>query len=338
MQTTQAQTPNPLPNKCGLFSLPCSIYNIPTFVHWFIPAWILVTFVSGLGTTCPSGAISMAFGNVLGYLLVLGCLYLHMLVQALQQRKVPGGVVYKFVMGPFFAWWHGKHDGGPAAEMKILLAGQFVGVPCIVVSGLLYLATDGPNIFKHYCDSFFANIWAELFSYNLLLLVLLFAPYYPFEGGRFWVCWCFNRGCSKVETLRFVYKLGIFYAAFLGLVGIVALSTMSINGTVYMLCGIWGGIQSYQLHKLHQMLHLMYGEENASSLDVKHPILNVCVPCDGKIPTADAVPTAGQLEQGADGVPSAAPVYVAQPAPQVYVAQPAPQDAFGVGAGQITQI
>ena len=196
----------------------------------------------------------------------------------------------------------------------------------IVISGLFYIATDGPNIFKHYCDSFFANIWAGLFSYNLLLLVLLFAPYYPFEGGRFWVCWCFNRGCSKVETLRFVYKLGIFYAAFLGLVGIVALSTMSINGTVYMLCGIWGGIQSYQLHKLHQMLHLMHGEENASSLDVKHPILNVCVPCDGKIPTADAVPAAGQ-GGGADGVPSATPV-----------AQPAAQDAFGFGARAVAKI
>ena len=319
------------PHTQGLFSLPCSFYNIPTFCHWFIPAWLVVTFFAGFGTTC-SSKTSIAFGNVLSYLIVLACLYLHMLVQARQQRKVPGGVVYKFVFGPFFAWWHGKHDGGPAAEMKILIAGQIVGVPCMVIAGLLYLATSGPNIFARYCDSFFANIWAGIFSYNLFLLVLLFAaPYYPFEGGRFWVCWCYNKGKSKVETLQFIEKISIPCAAFLCIVGIVALATNAINGDAYLLCGIWGIIQTYQLHQLLQRV--------PADGELKHSVLNVCIPCDGKIPP-EAAPAEGGYGYS-DDVPYAAPVASPVPQPQGAAANegnPFTVDATFGAPTQITQI
>ncbi len=75
-------------------------------------AWLIVTFFAGFGSRC-SSKIGIAFNNVLGYLLGILCLYLHMLVQAIKQRKEAGGVVYKIVLGPFFSWWYGEHDGGP---------------------------------------------------------------------------------------------------------------------------------------------------------------------------------------------------------------------------------
>ena len=112
-------------------------------------------------------------------------------------------------------------------------------------------------------------------------------------------------GCYKekgeVCSTAFVMKLSLPCAVLLTVVGIVALANNSMNGAAYLMVGLWGFLQSYQLNKMLK---------TAPADGVwKHPVLNVCKPCDGKIPTAQ--PANGQ--QQAD-VPYAAPAPTSSPA------------------------
>ena len=75
-------------------------------------------------------------------------LYAHVLCRAWYLRnRVDGGEVYKFVLWPFGTFYYARHNGGPGAEIKVMLVDHIlVGIPFMILFGLLHMATVGPNL------------------------------------------------------------------------------------------------------------------------------------------------------------------------------------------------
>ena len=53
----------------------------------------------------------------------------------------------RFVLWPFGTFYYARHNGGPGAEIKVMLVDHIlVGIPFMILFGLLHMATVGPNL------------------------------------------------------------------------------------------------------------------------------------------------------------------------------------------------
>ncbi len=204
-------------------------------------------------------------------------LYAHVLCRAWYMRRVDGGEVYKFVLWPFGSFYYARHSGGPSAEIKIALVDHvLVGIPLMVLFGLLYAASSAPNIFYIWCwksathpdqSFFFPNLWALGFNICFFLWLLVLIPVYPFDGGRLLAAILLSRGKTEAEAASIIYKVAAPTILALVVLGIVLLATDGAFGMSFLVVGLWGAFRTYGLYKAN-------GNNKAAS----HPIFKLGVP------------------------------------------------------------
>jgi Zn-dependent protease len=192
------------------------IAGIGVYLHWsfwILPAWILISTLSG------GGGLFAALSAILFVFAVFGCVVLHEVGHALMARRyrIDTRDITLYPIGGVASLE--RMPSRPSQELAIALAGPAVNVViAIALLGMILLAGIGPQAsFLNLAGggSFLANLmWV-----NVALVVFNLLPAFPMDGGRVLRAFLAMQ-LPYVTATTVAARVGQAIAVVLGLVGL----------------------------------------------------------------------------------------------------------------------
>ncbi len=193
------------------------IAGIGVYIHWsfwILPAWILISTLSG------GGGLFAALSTVVFVFAVFGCVVLHEVGHALMARRYRIGTrdIALYPIGGVASLE--RMPSRPSQELAIALAGPAVNVAiAVALLAVILLAGIGPRA------SFLSlagggAFLASLMWVNVALVVFNLLPAFPMDGGRVLRAFLAMR-LPYVTATTIAARVGQVIAVALGLVGLL---------------------------------------------------------------------------------------------------------------------
>jgi len=233
----------------------CTLWRIPIYVHATFPLIFVIDLINAL-------RFSDFFIWMILFVILDGILFFSVLLHELGHcaaTRMVGGDVDSILLWPLGGLAYVGHAGGPKKEILISLAGPITHIPQILIWGFVLVATYGfHNIGYWYApiqdnENFSRNVIEGAFFQQLLLIILnLFVPAYPLDGGRVYanaLIQCYDMKKTAQILVFTSVPIGIGLAVFGGVMSWMITCLVGVY-ILYQAWVLWNSMDSLDRHPL----------------------------------------------------------------------------------------